>query len=94
MPAQVGVGQAHPVARERSAEVAVDVGHVGVERQDGHGWQDPRREHLEVSLPRRRPVRPVVQLADGDSAGELVVARDGGEPGEVAGVGSRLQNLA
>ena len=82
---QVRVGQAHPIARERGAEATVDVGHVRVERQYGHGWQHPLREHLEVPLPRQGPVRPVELHADGDRARELVVALDCGEPRETSG---------
>jgi len=64
-------------------EFAEHAGRGRVVGQDADGWKNSLLNIVQVSIAGRGAVRPLEEFSDADSAGELILTRDGSDPLEV-----------
>lgn len=77
---KIGVVEPRPCSFEIGSQFAEELRHGGVVGQDRDGRQYPFFDIGQVPFPSCRPERPVIQLADGYRADELVLAWNATEP--------------
>jgi hypothetical protein len=89
----VGISKAAAVRFEKGGDAAVLACRSAVVGQDGHGGKDPRFDVGQMAVTAGRAERAAEELTDRDGAAVLLCPGDRGKPLEIAGAGTRLEEL-